>query len=107
MKIFEGGARTGNKADPVQVAWEMTTGRNENGEPTYGGTAQQVSSLLSRQTAALRHKDIDKQEIPEEDIEDTEFEKVFNALRSLVMDDMGKPSHPIIVGVSNICEQAA
>ena len=40
----------------------------------------------------------------EEDIEAAESEIAFDTLRSLVMDDMGKPSHPIIVGISNICE---
>ena len=28
----------------------------------------------------------------------------FHALRGLVMEDIGKLSHPIIVGVSNVCE---
>jgi len=28
----------------------------------------------------------------------------FDTLRRLVMNDMGKPSHPVIKGVSNICE---
>ena len=110
MKKFEEGARTGNKADPVQVAREIKTLRNENGEPTFKPeewrTAQQISSLFSRQTAALRHRDIDAEEIPEEDIEATESEMALDTLRSLLMDDMDKPSHPIIVGVSNICELA-
>ena len=35
MKKFEESARTGNKADPVQVAREMKTLRNENSEPTF------------------------------------------------------------------------
>ena len=35
MKKFEEGTRTGNKADPVQVAREMKTLRNENGELTF------------------------------------------------------------------------
>jgi len=35
MKKFEEGERTGNKADPVQVAMEMKTLRNENGEPMF------------------------------------------------------------------------
>lgn len=68
MKIFEDGARTVNKADPVQVAREMKTLRNE------------------------------------EDVEATESGIAFDTLGSLMMDDMGKPSHPINVGVSNICE---
>ena len=108
MKKFEEGARTGNKADPVQVAREMKTIRNKHGELTFKPeewrTAQQISSLFSRQTAALRHRGIDGVEISEEDIEAAESEMAFNTLRSLVMDDMVKPSHPIIVGVNNICE---
>ena len=102
MKKFEEGARTGNKADPVQVAREMKTLRSEDGELTR--IAQQISSLFTRQTAALRHRGIDAEEIPEEDIEAAESEMAFETLRRLVMDDMGKPSYPIIVGVSNICE---
>ena len=108
MKKFEEGTRTGNKADPVRVAREMKTLRNEDGELTFKPeewrTAQQISSLFSRQTAALRHRGIDAEEISEEDIEAAESEIAFDTLRSLVMDDMGKPSHPIIVGISNICE---
>ena len=52
----------------------------------------------------LRHRGIDAEEISEEDIEAAESEMAFNTHRSLVMDDMVKPSHPIIVGVNNICE---
>ena len=109
MMKFEEGARTGNKADPVQVAREMKTLRNEDGELTFKPeewrTAQQISSLFSRQTVALRHRGIDAEEIPEEDIEAAESEMAFDTLRLLVMDDLDKPSHPIIVGVSNNCEQ--
>ncbi|CAH3189854.1 unnamed protein product [Porites lobata] len=108
MKKFEEGTRTGNKADPVRVAREMKTLRNEDGELTFKPeewrTAQQISSLFSRQTAALRHRAIDAEEISEEGIEAAESEIAFDTLRSLVMDDMGKSSHPIIVGISNICE---
>jgi len=43
-------------------------------------------------------------EIPKEDIEAEESEMAFDTLRRLAMDDMGKPSHTIIVGVSNICK---
>ena len=108
MKKFEEGARTGSKANPVQVAREMKTLRNEDGEPTFKPeewrTAQQISSLFSRQTAVLHHRGIDAEEIPEEDIQAAESEMAFDTLRSLVMDDMGKPSHPIVAGVSNVCE---
>jgi len=104
MKKFEEGARTRNKADPVQVVREMKTLRNEDRELTFKHkwrTAQQISSLFSCQTAALHHRGIDVEEIPEEA---AELEMAFDTLRSLVMDDMGKPSHPIIAGVGNICE---
>ena len=47
---------------------------------------------------------INAEEIPEGDIEAAESEMAIDTLRSLVMDDMGKPSHPIVVGVSNICD---
>ena len=81
MKKFEEGARTGNKVDPVQVVREMKTLR-----------------------AALRHRGIDAEEISDEETEAAESEMDFNTLRSLVTDDMVKPSHPIIAGVNNICE---
>ena len=39
-----------------------------------------------------------------EDIEAAESEMALDTLRSLVMDDMGRPTHPVIVGTSNTCE---
>ena len=108
IKKLEEGARTGNKADTMQVAREMKTLRNEDGEPTYKPeewrTLQQISSLFSHQTVVLHHRCIDAEEISEEDIEAAESEMAFDTLRSLVMDDMGKPSYPIIMGISNISE---
>jgi len=66
IKKFEEGARTGNKADPVQVATEMKTLGNEYGEPMYKSeersTVQQISSL-SHQTVALRDRGIEAEEI--------------------------------------------
>ena len=108
VKKFEDGARTGNKADPVRVAKEMKTLRNEEGRLTFKPeewrTAQQISSLFSRLTAALRHRGIEAEKIPVEDIETAESEMALDTLRSLVMDDMGRPTHPVIVGTSNIRE---
>jgi len=105
VKKFEDGARTGNKADPVRVAKEMKTLRNEDGHLTFKPeewrTAQQITSLFSRLTAALRHRGIEAEEIPKEDIKAAESEMALDTLRSLVMDDMGRPTHPIIVGSSN------
>lgn len=107
-KKFEEGLRTGNKADPMQVAREMKTLRDEDGQSTFKPeewrTVQQISSLFSRQTAVQRHRGVDAEEIPQEDIEAAESEVALGTLRSLAMDDLCKSSHPIIVGVSNICE---
>ena len=83
---FEDGLRTGNKADPVQVAREMKTLRDEDGQSTFKPeewrTAQQISSLFSRQTVVQRHKGVDAEEILEEDIEAAESEVALSTLRS-------------------------
>ena len=71
IKKFEDGVRSEKKADPVQVhvAREMKALKIENGQPTFHPeewrTAQQISSLFSRQTAAHRHGSIHADEIPE------------------------------------------
>ena len=108
VKKFEDGARTGNKTNPVRVAKEMKTLRNEEGrltlKPEEWRTAQQISSLFSRLTAALRQKGIEAEKIPVEDIEAAESEMALDTLRSLVMDDMGRPTHPVIVGTNTTCE---
>lgn len=82
--------------------------RNEDVEPRFKPeewrTAQQISGLFSRQTAVQLHRVVDAEEVPEEDILAAESEMAFHALRGLVTEDMGKPSHPIIVDSSNICE---
>jgi len=70
-------------------------------------TAQQITSLFSRLTAALRHRGIEAEEIEAAEgcrIEAAESEMALDTLRSLVMDDMGRPTPPIIVGTSNICK---
>ena len=86
----------------------MKTLRGKDGQSTFKPeewrTAQQISSLFSRQTEVQRHRGVDAEEIPEEDIEATESEVALGTLGSLVMEDLCKSSHPIIVGVSNICE---
>ena len=107
-KKFEEGVRTGNKANPVQVAREMKTLRDKDGQSTFKSeewrTVQPISGLFSRQRVVQRHRAVDAEEIPEEDIEAAESEVALGTLRSLAMDDLCKLSHPIIVGTSNICE---
>ena len=93
-KKFEEGVRTGNKANPVQVAREMKTLRDKDGQSTFKPeewrTVQPISSLFSRQTVVQRHRAVDAEEIPEEDIEAAELEVALNTLRSLAMDDLCK-----------------
>ena len=72
MNRFKEGVRTGDKADPVQVAREMKILRNENGKLTFKPeewrTAQQISSIFSHQTLVQHLRVIDSEEIPDEDI---------------------------------------
>lgn len=72
--------------------------------PEEWRTAHQISSLFSRLTAAQRQRAIDIEEIPEEDVEAAESEMALNDLRILVMNDMERPNHPIIVCGNNLCE---
>lgn len=103
---FEEGTRTGNKADPVQLAREMKTAKNEDGQPAFNPeewrTAQQISSLFSRLKAAQCHRGME--ELPEEDMEAAECETALKDLRSLVIDDMEQLNHPIAVQGKNLCE---
>ena len=100
-KRLEEGARTGKKSDPMQIAKEMKTIVTEDGQPAFLPeewiTAQQISSLFSRLTAAQRQRGIDIGEIPQEDMEAAESEMALKELRSLVMIDMERPNHPIVV----------
>ncbi|KAK3736571.1 hypothetical protein QZH41_003145 [Actinostola sp. cb2023] len=96
---FEEGARTGNKSDPVQLARELKTAKNEHGQlvftPDEWRTAQQINSLFSRLTVAQRQRGMEG--VLEEDTEAAESEMALKDLRSLVMNDMESPNHPVIV----------
>ena len=61
-------------------------------------------SLFSRQAALQRYRGVNAEEITEEDIEAAESEMALDTLKSLVMNDMDKQSHPIIVIDNNICD---
>ena len=82
--------------------------RNEDGKLTFQHeewrTAQQITSLFSRQAALQRYRGVNAEEITEEDIETAESEMALGTLESSVMDDMDKQSHPIIVIDNNICD---
>ena len=69
------------------------------------GDWREISGLFySRQTAAQRHRVIYAEETPEEDIMAGESKVAFHAFRGFVIEQMGKPSHPIIAGDSNVWE---
>ena len=82
--------------------------RNEDGQlifkPEEWRTAQQISSMFSCQAAVQRYRGVAPEEITEEDIEAAVSEMALDTLKSLVMDDVDKQSHPIIVSGSNICD---
>ena len=50
------------------------------------------------------YRGVNAEEITEEDIEAAESEMALDTLKSLVIDDMDKKSHPIVVIDNNICE---
>ncbi|KAK3735277.1 hypothetical protein QZH41_001024 [Actinostola sp. cb2023] len=103
---FEEGARTCNKSDPVQLARELKTAKNEHGQlvftPDEWRTAQQINSLFSRLTAAQRQRGMEG--VLEEDTEAAESEMALKNLRSLAMKDMESHNHPVIVHGHNLCE---
>lgn len=83
VQKFDAGARSGLKADPVQVSLEMKFVKDESGHslfrPEEWRTAQQISSFFSRLSAKQRQtqtgqlEEVNK-EIPEEDLEALESE---------------------------------
>ena len=97
-------------SDPVQLAREMKTLRNEDGQATFmpeeWRTSKQISNMLSRLKAAQRKQAIRTDEVSEEDVEAAESEEVVDDLMRLVMDDMDRASQPMNVGAINICELA-
>ncbi|KAL9969601.1 hypothetical protein ACROYT_G021834 [Oculina patagonica] len=109
------GARSGLKADPVQVSHEMKFLKDDNGHilftPEEWRTAPQLNSFFSRLSALQRQSQTGKsgledtnEEIPEEDLEALESEIALEDLRQAVLHDMDVPNHPIQVGERNICE---
>ncbi|KAL9985193.1 hypothetical protein ACROYT_G007563 [Oculina patagonica] len=115
QKKFNTGARSGLKADPVQVSHEMKFLKDDNGHllftPEEWRTAPQINSFFSRLSALQRQSQTGKsgledtnEEIPEEDLEALESEIALEDLRQAVLHDMDVPNHPIQLGERNICE---
>ncbi|KAL9974162.1 hypothetical protein ACROYT_G011171 [Oculina patagonica] len=108
IKKFDEGVRTGNKADPVQVAKEMKMLRNQDGQLTFKPeewrNPQQISSMFSRHAAAQRYRGIAPEEITDEDIDAAVSVMALDSLKGLVMEDMERQGHPIIASGNNICD---
>lgn len=114
IEKFETGEKSSNKADPLAVAKEMKTKRDERGHlfflPEEWKTAQQIKSFFSRYSAkvrkmkagVLRGEELDHEE--EEDIEVLEAEISRRDLRIAVNSEVNKPEHPIEVEEINICQ---
>ena len=112
VQKFDAGARTGLKADPVQVSHEMKFAKDANGhsffKPEEWRTAQQINSFFSRLSAMQRQrqKEVEDhdEEVQEEDLEALESEIFLESLRNTVLHDISTPYHPIKVGSRNVCE---
>ncbi|KAI8489034.1 hypothetical protein Bbelb_332580 [Branchiostoma belcheri] len=94
--IFNKGARTGQKADAVQVAQEMQHVRGSDGkllfQPSEWRTAKQITSFFARLSAAQRQQE--STESVTTDMEAIEEEGEWQALRKTVYTSIDY-SHPI------------
>lgn len=111
VEKFDTGCRTGQKADPVQVAREMKIVKDGAGHllftPQQWRTAQQINNFFSRLTAVQRKTQMEKdtsenptsQEFTEEDpdLEALENEIALENLRIAVNLQVTAPQHPIVV----------
>ena len=92
---FNEGARSGHKADPVQLAKEMKVVRDEEGHlvftPEEWRSSQQISSLFSRLTAVQRQRGIREEDVTEEDVVAIQSEDAHETLRSIVINEMATP----------------
>ena len=118
VQKFDTGCRTGQKADPVQVAREMKIVKDDAGHllftPQEWRTAQQINSFFSRLSAVQRQTQMEKdtseyatsQEFTEEDpdLEALENEIVLENLRIAINLQVTAPQHPIVVRNRNLCE---
>ena len=118
VQKFDTDCRTGQKADPVQVAREMKIVKDDAGHllftPQEWRTAQQINSFFSRLSAVQRQTQMEKdtseyatgQEFTEKDpnLEVLENETVLENLRIAINLQVTAPQHPIVVRNRNLCE---
>ena len=118
VEKFDTGCRTGQKADPVQVAREMKIVKDGAGHllftPQQWRTAQQINNFFSRLSAVQRQTQMEKdtsenptsQEFTEEDpdLEAVENEISLENLRRAVNLQVTAPQYPFVVRNRSLCE---
>ena len=118
VQKFDTGCRSGQKADPVQVAREKKIVKDDAGHLLFTRQewrrAQQINSFSSRLSAVQRQTQMEKdtseystsQEFSEEDpdLEALENEITLENLRIAVNLQVTAPQHPIVVRNRNLCE---
>ena len=118
IQKFYTGCRTGQKADPVQVARKMKIVKDDAGHllftPQEWRTVKQKNSFFSRLSAVQRQTQMEKdmsenamsQEFMEEDLdlEALENEIALENLRIAVNFQVPVPKHSIVVPNRNLCE---
>ena len=116
--VFDTGCRSGQKADPVQVAREKKIVKDDAGHLLFTRQewrrAQQINSFSSRLSAVQRQTQMEKdtseystsQEFTEEDpdLEALENEITLENLCIAVNLQVTAPQHPIVVQNRNLCE---
>ena len=89
------GARSGYKADPVQLAKEIKEVRHEGGHVVFTTkewrSSKQIRSLFPKLTAAVQHQlGVRKNE----DLVAIQSEVAHETLRSILLNEMPTPDHP-------------
>ena len=100
---FRIGQTTGHKLNPEVVSREMRRARGTDGARLFQLseflTTSQITSFFSRQSAAVRHKDLDKVDI-EAAQEESNFTQAKEAVAAIQLD------HPLIYDQYNLCAMA-
>jgi len=112
MKKFNLGEITGRKASPYDVARDMMTARDLDGNRLFKSneflTSRQIASFFSRLAAKQRRiQDTTNRDIEESDDEEiAELENALQNLQDKVIEDVAL-EHPMLYDSYNICELIA
>ena len=104
VQKFDTGCRSGQNADPVQVAREEKIVKGDAGHLLFTRQewrrAQQINSFFSRLSAVQRQTQMEE----DPDLEALENEITLENLRIAVNLQVTAPQHPIVVRNRNLCE---